>query len=150
MSNKKIDETLKEILSEADKITLDNNEFDKILREQNAILCDLNHMLDKKTPEDKKICNPVITKTDFKLNKMIDEFYKINNLKKAITSTTKKVKKPRKYKSKTKKIDINTNDLLNNKIDKRHIDILINKPIMFMKDIAPRYKIKIKNKTKKY
>ena len=143
MSNKKVDATLKEILSEADKITLDNNEFDKILNEQNAILCDINHMLDKNTPEDKKICNPVITKSDYKLNKMIDEFYQMHNLKRPNNNKTlSKIAKPHKKRSKTKK-DCNKKE---NKHSDKHIDILINKPIVFMKDIAPRYKIKIKTK----
>ena len=82
MAEKKINETLKQILNEADKITLDNKEFDNILKEENAILCNMNHILDKKTPEDKKICNKVITKNDRQLNQMIDEFYKMHNLKK--------------------------------------------------------------------
>ena len=148
MSDKKIDNTLKQILNEANKITLDNKEFDNILNEQNAILCNINHILDK-TPEDKRICNKVITKGDKQLNKMIDEFYKMHNLKKPSTDN-KTIAIPRKRIKRTKKTSNKymSKHSSDKHIDK-HIDILINKPIVFMKDIAPKYKIKIRPKTRK-
>lgn len=142
MSRQKIDKTLHKILTEADNITLDNNEFDKILNEQNAILCDINNILDKTKPEENKICKKIITKSDYKLNKMIDEFYKMHNIKKPISTLTKKKSiTNKKTKNKTKKTIKNIN---NDNLTKRHIDVLINKPIMFMKDISPKYKLKIK------
>ena len=145
MAEKKINETLKQILNEADKITLDNKEFDNILKEENAILCNMNHILDKKTPEDKKICNKVIKKNDRQLNQMIDEFYKMHNLKKP-SPDNKTITPPRKRVKKSKK---SNNSKHYNKYSDKHIDILINKPIVFMKDIAPKYKIKIRPKTRK-
>lgn len=148
MSDKKIDESLKQILNEADKITLNDKEFDNILNEQNEILCNMNHILDK-TPKDKRICNKVITKGDKQLNKMIDEFYKMHNLKKP-SPDNKTIITPRKRVKRTKKtISKNIIKHSSDKHSDKHIDILINKPIVFMKDIAPNYKIKIRPKTRK-
>ena len=72
---------LKTLLEEADKITLDDLDFNKILQEQSSILCDIKRILHyENNPNNKEEfkCNIMHLKKDKKLHHMINE-YKNNN-----------------------------------------------------------------------
>ena len=73
---------LKELLKEADKITLDDLDFNKILKEQSSILCNIQKMLHYENNKNNKEpfkCNIMNLKNDANLKKIINE-YKNNNI----------------------------------------------------------------------
>ena len=99
-NNQKIMKDLDMILDEANKITMDNLDFDKTFREQGKILCDIRHLLSDKTNKSFK-CDPVISSklNDKNFNIMFHDFKKnhtFENNTKSITinkSHSKTVKK---------------------------------------------------------
>ena len=75
-SQKTYDNNLKFILDEADKITLDDIEFDNILKEQSSILCDIKQILhnESKNKNSEFICDISNIKNDNKFKKMIKDY----------------------------------------------------------------------------
>ena len=100
---------LKELLEEADKITLDDLDFNKILKEQSSILCDIKKMIHYENNANNKEpfkCDIMNLKNDKKLQIMINKYkknYKNNNnlnLKTNILNTKANLKKEIKLKNK--------------------------------------------------
>ena len=75
-SQKTYNNSLKFILDEADKITLDDIEFDNILKEQSSILCDIKQILhnESKNKNSEFTCNISNIKNDNKFKKMIKDY----------------------------------------------------------------------------
>ena len=127
--NKNIEEDdLLLLLNEADKITLDELEFDNILKEQSKMLCNINDIVSKegnikgqiKSPNNEKqnpLCNIIKLNNDSKFKKILSKYKKSKEISlkpiKNINSNSKKItimkyasKKPTviKYNSKNKTI----------------------------------------------
>jgi hypothetical protein len=99
---------LKELLEEADKITLDDLDFNKILKEQSSILCNIQKMLHYENNKNNKEpfkCNIMNLKNDANLKKIINE-YKNNNIvntnKYLVPKQISKSRKKSKVQSRTK------------------------------------------------
>ena len=121
---------LKELLEEADKITLDDLDFNKILKEQSSILCKIQKMLhyeNNKNIKEPFKCNIMNLKNDANLKKIINE-YKNNNIvninkylvPKQILKSRKKSKVQLRTKSKMKSKTIKlkyTNSYNNNRLN---------------------------------
>ena len=121
---------LKELLEEADKITLDDLDFNKILKEQSSILCNIQKMLhyeNNKNSKEPFKCNIMNLKNDANLKKIINE-YKNNNIvninkylvPKQILKSRKKSKVQLRTKSKMKSKTIKlkyTNSYNNNRLN---------------------------------
>ena len=121
---------LKELLEEADKITLDDLDFNKILKEQSSILCNIQKMLhyeNNKNSKEPFKCNIMNLKNDANLKKIINE-YKNNNIvninkylvPKQILKSRKKSKVQSRTKSKMKSKTIKlkyTNSYNNNRLN---------------------------------
>lgn len=75
-SQKTYNNSLKFILDEADKITLDDIEFDNILKEQSNILCDIKQILhnESKNKNSEFTCDISNIKNDNKFKKMIKDY----------------------------------------------------------------------------
>lgn len=75
-SQKTYNNSLKFILDEADKITLDDIEFDNILKEQSSILCDIKQILhnESKNKNSEFTCDINNIKNDNKFKKMIKDY----------------------------------------------------------------------------
>ena len=96
----KYDKNIEEILTEADKITIDDLEFDNIIKEQPQMICNINKMLNiKKGKTDTTKCNIKNIKNDKELKLLIKDFDK--NYKKFGTKSLKHITKSEK-KKKTK------------------------------------------------
>jgi len=134
-----LDKDLKIILEEADKITMNDLEFDKLFREQSKILCDVKTLLQK----DKDITNS--SKCNLSTINTTSKFKQhINNLKKkySITNQNTKSKRTRtkskshrktKYSSNTKSSKKLSKKLSKNKMGK----INNNYPIILLRDKKP-------------
>jgi hypothetical protein len=77
-NNKKYNDDLLMLLNEADHITLDDLEFDNILKEQSKILCNINHILTVEHNKGKNgkinenpVCNITNLNKDSKFKKII-------------------------------------------------------------------------------
>ena len=71
--NKKYNNDLLMLLNEADKITLNDLQFDNILKEQSQILCNINDILneEKGIKSDKSVCNIFDMKKDSKFKEIL-------------------------------------------------------------------------------
>ena len=104
-SNNNLD--LKELLKEADKITLDDLDFNKILKEQTNILCNIQKMIHYENNANIKEpfkCNITNLKNDKNLQIMINKYKnnkhhnnKINFKKKTKLKTVSNYKNSKKY-----------------------------------------------------
>ena len=75
--------SLKRILTEAKKITLDDLDFDTILKEQSNILCDIQKIIHNETSgSDKKEfkCSIVNLQNDYKFKKLLLDYTKEQNI----------------------------------------------------------------------
>jgi len=73
----KYEQNIEEILKEADKITIDDLEFDNIIKEQPQMICNINKMLNiKKGKTDTTKCNIKNIKNDKELKLLIKDFDK--------------------------------------------------------------------------
>ena len=154
-SNKSTNDDLLMLLNEAENITLDDLEFDNILKEQGQILCNINNIISG-TKNENPVCNIANLKTDSKFKKILSRVIK----KKHTNATSKHTKKKKqlyeisgnKHSRKTKKGKKNRNKILNAKSspitihnlsskkkylyrhdNKRHYDITITKPKIYIK-----------------
>ena len=139
-TNKNTSKDLLMLLDEADKITLDDLEFDFILKEQTKILCDINDILNKENnikTKSNKICNIEHLKTDTKFKEMLTNYNKKSNNKSKESGKSKskesgKSKSKESGKSKNKQIKL-TKKKCKRKTSTKHSLINI-------------HKLKIKNK----
>lgn len=107
MSNMSNDETLKYILDEAENITLDDLDFDNLIKDQKHMLCDIRNILNmnKKDGEQNNTkCSAENLKTDDKLSKMIDIYKKKNILSNKPTLSHNKVKSTKTRKPSVKRV----------------------------------------------
>ena len=84
--------SLKELLVEADKITLNDLDFNKILKEQSSILCNIQKMLHYENNINNKEafkCKLSNLKKDKNLQKLITE-YKTKNINKYVNTKNMK------------------------------------------------------------
>lgn len=72
-SRKSFDKELSDLLNQADKITLDDLEFDKLFKEQGAILCDIRNILNN---QDNAAACRLINKASGKQMKDFNNLYK--------------------------------------------------------------------------
>ena len=100
------------LLTEADKITLNDLDFDNILKEQSKMLCNINNIVNKegeikgqiksKNKDNNPLCNIINTNNDSKFKSMLSN-YKKKLISKSKISKTRKIHKPTVIKSLLKK-----------------------------------------------
>jgi hypothetical protein len=134
-----LDKDLKIILEEADKITMNDLEFDKLFREQSKILCDVKTLLQK----DKDITNS--SKCNLSTIKTTSKFKQhLNNLKNkySITNQNTKSKRTRTKSKSHRKTKYSSNTKSSKKLSKKRSKNTIGKinnnyPIILLKDKKP-------------
>jgi hypothetical protein len=94
-----LNNNLKIILNEADKITMNQLEFDTIFKEQSKILCDIKTLLNNEKKGTITKCN-IIGKNDNKFNKLLDMYKKKYSRNTIYSTPTKKTKVHHKLKPK--------------------------------------------------
>ena len=110
-SNKSTDDNdLLSLLTEADKITLNDLDFDTILNEESKILCNINNLVNKqgkikgqfdtKNKDNNPLCNIINSNSDSKIKNMISKYKKQLISKSKMSKTKKSSKKSKKTKSK--------------------------------------------------
>ena len=106
-NNKKYNDDLLMLLNEADHITLDDLEFDNILKEQSKILCNINHILTVEHNKGKNgkinenpVCNIKNLNKDSKFKKIISDIE--NKKTDDKLDTTNKIKSFKKIKRKSR------------------------------------------------
>jgi hypothetical protein len=111
-----IDNDLLLLLNEADKITLNDLDFDNILKEQSKILCNINNIVTKEgnikgqikstNKDNNPLCNIINTNNDSKFKSILSKYKQKLISKNTISkiSKTRKINKSKKTKkTKTKK-----------------------------------------------
>jgi len=132
MSNTNNDETLKYILDEAENITLDDLDFDNLIKDQKNMLCDIRNILNmnKKDGEQANTkCNAENLKTDNKLNKIIDMYKQKTVLSNKPTLNYNKVKS-----TKSRKLTVKRGPRKSPKDKSQYKKLSFKKTNMFVKD----------------
>jgi len=98
-NNKKlVNNDLEMLLNEAKNITLNDLDFDNVLKEQGQILCNINNILNTKNDNDNdknKTCNINNFKSDLKFKQILDKYKLISKKKnKALQSKQSKINYP--------------------------------------------------------
>jgi len=96
--NGSLDNNLKTILDEADKITMNELEFDTIFKEQSKILCDIKTLLTNEKNGTITKCN-IIGKNDNNFKQLLNVYKKKYSRNNIYSTLTKKNKPHRKSKS---------------------------------------------------
>jgi len=145
------------LLNEAENITLQDLEFDNILKEQGKIICNINNILSGTTKDKNTVCNIGNSLKDTKFKKILSRITKkkdsTNVKENSLKHTLKKHKKHKSRKhtlknkkqhskpikpnskskpSKIRKISLK-NQYLYKHYNKRKYDITITKPNIFIK-----------------
>ena len=149
-SNKFTDENdLLSLLTEADKITLNDLDFDTILNEESKILCNINNLVNKqgkikgqfdtKNKDNNPLCNIINSNSDSKFKNMLSKY------KKQLISKSKM--------SKTKKSSRKSSKKTNPKKSFKSINLIKHKPtsIKYVLKKSRTKKVRSKkSRTKKY
>ena len=118
-SNKSTDDNdLLSLLTEADKITLNDLDFDTILNEESKILCNINNLVNKqgkikgqfdtKNKDNNPLCNIINSNSDSKFKNMLSKYKKqlISKSKMSKTKKSSKISKKTKSKKSFKSINL--------------------------------------------
>ena len=119
-NKKKYNKELLMLLNEADHITLDDLEFDNILKEQSKILCNINEILNFENNKGKNgklnvnpVCDISNLNKDSKFTKILSKITENTNTNNNIIKITKK-KSKQFSKNKSKSLKKNSNNISNN------------------------------------
>jgi hypothetical protein len=147
--NGSLDNNLKTILDEADKITMNELEFDTIFKEQSKILCDIKTLLTNEKNGTITKCN-IIGKNDNNFKQLLNVYKKKYSRNNIYSTLTKKNKPHRKSKSsKPHRKSKSSKPHRKSKSSKPHRKSKSSKPNRKSKSSKPNRKSRISRKTSK-